>query len=79
MIFKSPTVRISFALALVTINLLLIAKLIGFIPDENKAVMEMRKNISESLALQFSIVAEKREYQVIQRTLTAVVERNDDI
>jgi len=79
MIFKSPALRLSISLALVTVNLLFIAKLIGFIPDENKGILEMRKTLSESLALQFSVIAEKGEHLVIQRTLAAVVERNEDI
>ncbi len=79
MIFKSPAIRLSTSLVLVAVNLLLIAKLIGFIPDKNKSIVEMRKTLSESLALQFSAITEKGEHLVIQRILAAVVERNDDI
>jgi diguanylate cyclase (GGDEF)-like protein/PAS domain S-box-containing protein len=79
MILKSPAIRISIVLVLFTVNLLFVAKLIGFIPDEARLSLEMRKAFSESLALQFSVVAEKGEYRIIQRTLSAVVKRNDDI
>lgn len=79
MIFKSPAMRLSIVLVLFTVNLLFVAKLIGFIPDEAKLSLEMRKDFSESLALQFFIVAEKGDYRVIQRTLSAVVDRNDDV
>jgi len=79
MIFKSPAMRLSIALILLTFNLLLIANLIGFIPDKSDATLELRKSLSESLALQFSAVAEKKEYQIIQNTLREVVERNKDI
>jgi len=77
--FKSPAMRLSIALVLLTLNLLFIANLIGFVPDESESALELRKSLSESLALQFSTAAEKGEFQTIQNTLRAVVDRNDDI
>jgi len=77
--FKTPAMRLSIALALLTVNLLFVANLAGFVPDESEAALELRKDLSESLALQFSVAAEKGEFQTIQNTLRAVVERNDDI
>jgi len=79
MMFKSPAMRLSFALILLTVNLLFLANLIGFVPDKTEFTLELRKILSESLALQFSAAAEKGELQTIQSTLRAVVERNDDI
>ena len=73
MMFKSPAMRLSFALVLLTVNLLFLANLIGFVPDETEFALELRKNLSESLALQFSVAAEKGELQTIQNTLRAVV------
>ncbi len=79
MIFKSPAMRLSFALVLLILNLLFLANWIGLIPDEAELTMELRKGLSESLALQFSSAADQGELQLIQNTLRAVVERNDDI
>lgn len=79
MILKTPAMRLSISLVLLTINLLLLANLIGFIPDKSKSALNVRKSLSESLALQFCAAAEKGEVQTIQNTLRAVVERNDDI
>ncbi len=79
MIFKSPAMRLSIVLVILTINLLFLANLLGFIPDATKSSLELRKSLSESLALQFSVSAAKGEFQTIQSTLRAVVERNDDI
>ncbi len=79
MMFKSPAMRLSFALVLLTVNLLFLANLIGFVPDKTEFTLELRKSLSESLALQFSVAAEKGELQTIQSTLRAVVERNDNI
>ncbi len=66
-------------LVILTINLLFLANLLGFIPDATKSSLELRKSLSESLALQFSVSAAKGEFQTIQSTLRAVVERNDNI
>lgn len=79
MIFKTPAMRLNIALVLLSVNLLFVANLIGFIPNRSESALELRKGLSESLALQFSAVAEKGEFQIIQDTLRAVVERNDDI
>ena len=70
--FKSPAMRLSFALVLLTVNLLFLANLIGFVPDKTEFTLELRKSLSESLALQFSVAAEKGELQTIQSTLRAV-------
>ena len=77
--FKTPAMRLSIALVLLTVNLLFLANLIGFVPDESESALELRKGLSESLALQFSAAAQKGELQTIQNTLRAVVERNDTI
>ncbi|MCP3953730.1 MAG: sensor domain-containing diguanylate cyclase, partial [Desulfobacterales bacterium] len=79
MIFKSPAIRLSTVLALLTANLLFLANLMGFIPDTSESELELRKSLSESLALQFSAAAQKNEFQTIQNTLRALVKRNDKI
>ncbi|MCK5915794.1 MAG: EAL domain-containing protein [Deltaproteobacteria bacterium] len=79
MIFKSPAMRLSFVLVLLTLNLLFIAYIIGLVPDTTELTLELRKGLSESLAFQFSAAAEHGELQSMQNTLRAVVERNDDI
>jgi PAS domain-containing protein len=78
MMLKTPAMRISIALILLMINLLFLANLLGFFPDASNSALALRKSLSESLALQFS-AAEKGEFQTIQKTLRAVVERNNNI
>ncbi|BBO70921.1 hypothetical protein DSCA_48510 [Desulfosarcina alkanivorans] len=79
MIFKSPAIRLSFALAILTVNLLFLADLIGLVPDGTDSALELRKGLSESLAFQFAAAARKNDFQTIRNTLRGVVERNDDI
>ena len=61
MIFRTPAARISFSLVLLTISLLLIADVIGFIPDRTRSLLEARKSLSESLAIQFTAAAERND------------------
>ena len=79
MIFKSPAMRLTISLILLMANFLFLANMIGFIPDKSESVMELRKGMSESLALMFCAAAEKEEFQIIQTILRATVERNEDI
>ncbi|MGD8836590.1 MAG: EAL domain-containing protein [Desulfobacteraceae bacterium] len=79
MIFKTPSIRLSIALALLTVNLLFLASQIGLIPDPAESALELRKGLSESLALQFASAAEKGDLKIIRNTLRMVVERSNDI
>ncbi len=79
MMFKTPAIRLSIALALLTVNLLFVADQIGLIPDVSESALNLRKGMSESLALQFASAAEKCELNTIRHTLRAVVERNESI
>ena len=49
--FKTPAIRLSVALVLLTLNLLFLANMVGFVPDESESALELRKILSESLAL----------------------------
>ena len=75
----APAMRISVALALLTACLLLTADLAGFTPDEDRLQLQARKQISESLAIQFSIMDPNRDIKKIQRLMRIVSTRNDDI
>jgi diguanylate cyclase (GGDEF)-like protein/PAS domain S-box-containing protein len=73
-----PAMRISFALVLLTASLLFIADLAGFTPDERQAELRARKIISESLAVEFSILGVSAEAQ-FYRFLEIIVNRDDTI
>ncbi len=75
----TPAIRISLGLVSLTISLLLLGKVIGFAPDRNVAVLESRKNLSETLAVQFSAAAQRGDIPLIRETLLSIVERDNDI
>lgn len=74
-----PAMRISFALVLLTACLILTAELLGFTPDESKFLLDSRKQVSEALAIQFSIFAPNQDIKSIQKMLGNVVKRNPEI
>jgi diguanylate cyclase (GGDEF)-like protein/PAS domain S-box-containing protein len=74
-----PAMRIAIALALLTACILLTADMLGFTPDEDKLALESRKQISESLAIQFSVMDPKRDIRKIEGLIRIVAKRNPAI
>ena len=74
-----PAMRVSLGLVLVVISIILISDMIGIIPDPEKAEIEGRKKLAETLAVQFSLAAVRHDYNVITASMKLLVERNDDV
>ena len=55
------------------------ADLIGVIPNQAAAVLDTRKKLCESLAVQFSAASTTADQRAIQRTMDVLVARNDDV
>lgn len=77
--FKKPAARISLAMMAFTVSLLLIADFIGLAPQSEEVAFAARKDLCESLAVQFSVVASKGDFATIKTTLHTLVQRNNDI
>lgn len=75
----SPATRISLGLALLTVSILMVADVIDLVPDRSEAVLDARRKVCESLAVQFSRAAQKNDIATIQDALSVVVARNPDI
>ena len=74
-----PAMRISFALALLTACILLSADMLGFTLDEDAQALQSRKQIAESLAIQFSVMEPHKDIEKIQRAIRLIAERNPSI
>ena len=74
-----PAMRISIALALMTACILLTADMLGFTLDEDKLALDTRKQIAESLAIQFSVMDPKRDIRKIEGLISIVAKRNPAI
>ncbi|MCU7850959.1 MAG: diguanylate cyclase [Candidatus Thiodiazotropha sp. (ex Monitilora ramsayi)] len=75
----SPTIKITLGLVLLTLSILLLGRLVGFVPDESKSALDARKKFCESLAIQLSSVAANNDIESLRQTLESIVERNDDV
>jgi diguanylate cyclase (GGDEF)-like protein len=62
-----------------TLSVLLIADLIGMVPDREKMLMEARKKVCESLAVQLSVAASTSNHPLVEATLKSFVNRNSDV
>ena len=74
-----PAMRLSFALVLLTVSILLTAELLNFTPKENKFLIDSRTKISESLAIQVSMLIRDKSVKKIQNLISYIVKRNPDI
>ncbi|MEW8474916.1 MAG: PAS domain-containing protein, partial [Candidatus Thiodiazotropha endolucinida] len=80
MMFRiSPTIKITIGLVMLTLSILLLGRLVGIVPDEDKTALQARKQFCESLAVQVSSAASKNDLEILRATLDTVVERNDDV
>ncbi|MDH3947882.1 MAG: EAL domain-containing protein [Gammaproteobacteria bacterium] len=75
----SPAIRVSTGLVLLTISILLIGDMFGFIPKHQDAVFKSREKIADSLAVQISAAAYANQLRTLQATLDGVVKRNEEI
>jgi len=74
-----PAMRISFALILLTTCILLSADFLGFISSENSYIIDARKKVSESLAIQISVLASDQDTEKIKKFIHYIVKRNTDL
>ena len=74
-----PAMRISFAMVLLTTCILLSADFLGFTSNESSFILDARKKVSESLAIQFSIFSSNQDTENVKKLIRYIVKRNPDI
>ena len=72
----STTTRIAVGLASITLSAILTAGLLGLIPDSNRAIMEGRSRLCETMAISFTLLTNPNDYERIRVGLEAVVDRD---
>ncbi len=76
----SPLILLSIGLVSLTISIMLAGDaLMGLIPNEQQQLFQQRKALSETLALQYSLLAQRGDVETIEAALRALVERSPDI
>jgi diguanylate cyclase (GGDEF)-like protein/PAS domain S-box-containing protein len=71
--------RVSLGLIMAVVSILMLSDLLGIIPDRSTAVIEGRKRLAETLAVEYSLTARKNDYDPIVASMEMLVERNDDV
>ena len=76
----SPFVRMSLGLVCLTLCMVLVGDMVlGLTSDERRALLDQRKKICETLAVQFSELAEAGEIETIRRSMKSLVSGNADV
>lgn len=78
---KQPTVaaRMAWKLVLLSIFTLSLVHFLRIIPDPKRAELRRKTNISESLAITSSLLAQRREDDLLKRNLIAIADRHPEI
>ena len=74
-----PAMRVSLSLIMAVVSIILLSDLLGIIPDRSTAVIDGRKRIAETLAIQYSLAARKNDYDTIESSMRMLVEHNDEV
>ena len=75
----APAMRISIALALLSACVLLTADMLGYTIDEDAVALENRKQIAESLAIQFAAMEPRKDIDKIENMIRLIAQRNPNI
>ena len=76
----NPFVRMSLGLVCLTLCMVLVGDMVlGLTSDERRSLLDQRKKICETLAVQFSELAEAGEIDTIRKSMKALVAGNSDV
>jgi diguanylate cyclase (GGDEF)-like protein/PAS domain S-box-containing protein len=71
--------RLAIGLMLLSVSMMLIAVLLGLLPDERKSILKGRAALCEAIAINVSYLASSGKTTAVQTVLETVVQRNPDI
>jgi diguanylate cyclase (GGDEF)-like protein/putative nucleotidyltransferase with HDIG domain len=77
--FNFLALRVSLALACMTASVLLAAAALGLLPDREGAILEGRKTLCETIAIDGSIAAQRGDTQALKSSLDAILARAPDL
>jgi signal transduction histidine kinase len=76
----TPLVWISFGLVSLTISVMLAGdSLVDLVPNRDRQVFDYRRDLAESLAVQYSALAERDQIETIKLAMEVLAKRNQDI
>ncbi len=71
--------RIAFGLTCLLVSVLLLAVMLGIVPDRDRAVIEGRSALCEAIAVNSSLLVTQQDIKRLRAILDTTVRRNDDI
>jgi hypothetical protein len=77
--FNFLTLRVSLALACLTASVLFAAAALGLLPDRDGAILDGRKTLCETIAIDGSIAVVRRDTSTLKTSLHAILARNPDL
>ena len=76
----TPLVWVSFGLASLTLSVMLAGdSLVNLVPNHDRQVFEYRRDLAESLAVQYSALAERDQIETIKLSMELLAQRNQEI
>ncbi|MCP5143389.1 MAG: EAL domain-containing protein [Gammaproteobacteria bacterium] len=78
-LLQSPVIRLSLALAMMTSGLLLVADLVGIFPNQRAVMLDARKTVSESIAIQTVAAVESGETDMLSEVMNSVTARDPSV
>lgn len=75
----SAAMRIGFGLACLTLSVLFVAQSLGLFPDRDQAIIDGRKSLCESVALNCCLAAQRNDIATIRATVLMLVSRNETV
>lgn len=76
----TPLVWVSFGLVSVTLSVMLAGdSLVDLVPNRDRQVFEYRRDLAESLAVQYSALAERNQVETIKFAMETLAKRNQTI
>jgi diguanylate cyclase (GGDEF)-like protein/PAS domain S-box-containing protein len=75
----STPVKLTICVACLVSSVLIFARTVGLVEDQNNIVLKGRADLCESLAINFSLMAMHNDVATMKKSLVAVMSRNKDI
>ncbi|MHB9066668.1 MAG: response regulator [Pirellulaceae bacterium] len=75
----NPRLRISLAMASLVVVFICVANMLKLVPDANRAALQGRAGLCESLAMSGSVLIARGDMKALETLLAAVVQRNSDV
>lgn len=77
--YINPVLRVVFGLVALTVSIIMLGAFFGILPDRSGEIARGRQQYCESLAMTFSLLANKADADTIQQHFQSIKDRNSDI